>query len=69
MRFNTKEKAKELFSKFEDLTYHQDIDEQVKCTLLCVDEVIETLYDEGYNEFDDKIIRWLEVKDELETFN
>lgn len=70
---NSKEKAKELIWKYlpviDGWTGKDKTGLAKECALLCVNEVIETLYDEGYDEFDAKIIRWLEVKDELETFN
>jgi len=73
MRFNTEEKAKDLIEKIGDFIYtsnahNADEEADKNIALLCVNEVLEILYDEGYDEDDYKIIKWLEVKRKLETF-
>lgn len=73
-----KEKANELFNKFEDVVdYNGDLSrmEAKKCTLICVDEIINTdaLLDRCItdflepNEFDKmRLSYWQEVRQEIE---
>jgi hypothetical protein len=57
-----KEKAKEIAMKFDK---YGQTDNAVKCALICVDEILESLWNVGNSFPNDEIKYWQEVKQEI----
>ena len=57
-----KEKAKEIAMKFDK---YGQTDNAVKCALICVDEILESLWNVGHSSSNDEINYWQEVKQEI----
>ena len=57
-----KEKAMEIAMKFDK---YGQTDNAVKCALICVDEILESLWNVGHSSSNDEINYWKEVKEEI----
>mgnify|MGYP003668173102 FL=1 len=57
-----KEKAKEIAMKFDK---YGQTDNAVKCALICVDEILESLWNVGHSSSNDEVNYWQEVKQEI----
>ena len=57
-----KEKAMEIAMKFDK---YGQTDNAVKCALICVDEILESLWNVGHSSSNDEINYWKEVKQEI----
>ena len=57
-----KEKAMEIAMKFDK---YGQTDNAVKCALICVDEILESLWNVGHSFSNDEIKYWQEVKQEI----
>ena len=57
-----KEKAMEIAMKFDK---YGQTDNAVKCALICVDEILESLWNVGHSSSNDEIKYWQEVKQEI----
>jgi DNA-directed RNA polymerase specialized sigma54-like protein len=61
-----KEKAKELVDKFlNEQNNTEEISEAKQCALICVNELIEIMDEEGYDEEDTEIVYLEEVKSQI----
>ena len=71
MKLTPKEKAKELFSKYQNIYLTEDsmgIDDELakQCALIAVDELLDDdVYDMSEQPFEKRIEYWQEVKQEL----
>tara|TARA_R110001632_G_scaffold162791_1_gene281208 strand:+ start:663 stop:854 length:192 start_codon:yes stop_codon:yes gene_type:complete len=57
-----KEKAMDIAMKFDK---YGQTDNAVKCVLICVDEILESLWNVGHSSSNDEIKYWQEVKEEI----
>ena len=63
---NAKEKALELVNKFLNVQNNtEEISEAKQCALICVNELIEIMDEEGYDEEDTEIVYLEEVKNQI----
>ena len=63
---NAKEKALELVNKFLNVQNNtEEISEAKQCALICVNELIEIMDEEGYDEEDTEIVYLEEVKSQI----
>ena len=60
---NAKEKALDLYEKMRDVIQHSVIAQE--CALICVNEMIEIMDEEGYDEEDTEIAYLEEVKNQI----
>jgi|TARA_R110000764_G_scaffold222344_1_gene311034 hypothetical protein len=59
-----KEKSIELVNKFLQI-YEGRVPQAKQCALICVDEILESLWNVGHSSSNDEIKYWTEVKQEI----